>query len=554
MSARVLAESDSESAPTSTPTKQQPQKNIHVKTLEEIRLERVQAESAAFYAYSSPPVESEPDRTIGSTTVASDWDSSGDGDLRAKIVSRKAYRNSKANNDFRVMTLDEIRKNRQQEEGSNFAMDEKTSSAVNLSRDIPENELRANQFDVENNNATSEARFQIRQKRFASDYNSEEDRVVCGDEETVLRNRRTDLKSDGDTASEPVSVGHIVIKTLAQIRAEKNSVAKDTVSSTARKKRSHSPIVFDCLPQNHSCKNTQTEKDDLMHVGDGKRKKPVIIRNHFQESGSGVDEKGSFQSPKKLCRFIRRTEHPQTNETKTDSDYIPRKRQLRLRRNANTAVQSSKRSRVIRLTSDSFRDSEVAVEVPGNITSNMCSDLLKTNGTVCLEAGDSGCVMLGQPFTDISGDCLKSHSTSLVSSHVNNENSTTFGTASSGVSQDSDFSLQSTRSPPSALSLSHHSLHITHKELHGNRIAITQSSELQACERLESKLALSTKNVDCNVGDDSEGGVTKPLSALPSEQRGTDSDDSLLDSIHDNCVTLDAEEDILQDIDDLLSD
>jgi len=553
LSTRVLAESDSESVPTSTPTKQQPQKNIHVKTLEEIRLERVQAESAAFYAYSSPPVEPEPDRTTGSTAVASDWDGNGDSDLRAKIVSRKANRNSKANLDFRVMTLDEIRKSRQ-EEGTYSAVDEKTSGVVNLSREIHENDSSLNQFDVENNNATPEARFQIRQKRFVSGYSSEEDTVICGDEDTLVHNRRLDSKGNGDTASENVSAGHIVIKTLAQIRAEKNSVVKDTSSSSIPKKRSHSPIVFDCLPQKHSCKNTETEKDGLKCAGDGKRKKPVIIRNHFLESGSGLDEKGSFQSPKKLCRLIRQTQHPQTSETKTDSEDIPRRRQLHLRRNTNTSGNSSERSRVIRLTSHSFRDSEVAVEVPGNITGNVCSDALPTNGTVCLGTGDAGCVRLGQPFSNISGDSLKSCSLSLMSSYVSSENSsTTFDTARSGLSQNLDISSQTRRSPPSAIVLRDH-VHSTPNESHGNRTAITKSLEFEACERLESKLALSTKHVDCILGADSEDCATKSLSAVLTDQRNMDSDDSLLESIHDNCVTLDAEEDILQDIDDLLSD
>lgn len=551
MSARVLAESDSESVPTSTPTKQQPQKNIHVKTLEEIRLERVQAESAAFYAYSSPPVEPEPDRT----TVASDWDTNGDSDLRAKIVFRKAYRNSKPNLDFRVMTLDEIRKNRHQEEGSYSAMDEKTSSEVNLSGDIHENDISVNQIDVENNNATTEAKCQIRQKRFVLDCNSEEGSVVCGDEDTVLCNRRMDMKGSGDSVSEPVSVERIVIKTLAQIRAEKNSVVKDTSSSNISKKRSHSPIVFDRVPQKHSCKNTQTERDGLKCVGGGKRKKPVIIRNHFLESGSGLDEEESSQSPQKLCRLVRRTQQPQMNETKTDSEDIPRRRQLRLRRNTNTAVHSSERSRVVRLTSHSFRDSEVAVKVPGNLSSNVCSDTLQMNGTVCLETGDTGCVRQGQPLTNISGDCFKSCSLSLTSSCVNSDNSSTpFGTTRSGLSQNSDFSSESMRSSPSALLLSDHHLHCTPNEPHGNRTAFTQSSESLARERLASKFALSTKSVDCILGADSEECATKPLSALPTEQRSVDSDDSVLDSIHETCVTLDAEEDILQDIDDLLSD
>jgi len=388
-----------------------------------------------------------------------------------------------------------------------------------------------------------------------SDYSSEEERVICGDDDTTVRNRRLDSKGNGDTASETVSAGHIVIKTLAQIRAEKNSVVKDISSSSTPKKRSHSPIVFDCLPQKHSCKNTDTEKDGVKCADDGKRKKPVIVRNHFLESGSGLDEKGSFQSPKKLCRLTRQTHHPQTNETKTDAEDIPRRRQLHLRRNTNTSGNSSERSKVIRLTSHSFRDSEVAVEVPGNSTSNVCSDVLQTNGTVCLEPGDAGYVRLGQPFTDISVDSLKSCSASLMSSYVNSENSSpAFGTARSGLSQNSDISSQSTTGPPTAIVLRDHHFHSTPNESHGNRTAIPKSLELQACERSESKLALSTKNVDCILGADSEECATKSLSAVLTEQRNMDSDDSLLDSIHDNCVTLDAEEDILQDIDDLLSD
>jgi hypothetical protein len=60
--------------------------------------------------------------------------------------------------------------------------------------------------------------------------------------------------------------------------------------------------------------------------------------------------------------------------------------------------------------------------------------------------------------------------------------------------------------------------------------------------------------MDCILGADSEDCATKPLSAILTEQGNMDSDDSLLERMNDNCVTLDAEEDILQDIDDLLSD
>lgn len=45
----ILAESDNESAPTQSPVKTT--RSVKVKTLEEIRLEKVQAESAAYYSY-----------------------------------------------------------------------------------------------------------------------------------------------------------------------------------------------------------------------------------------------------------------------------------------------------------------------------------------------------------------------------------------------------------------------------------------------------------------------------------------------------------------------
>lgn len=88
----VLAESDNESVPTTTPTKK-PQKNVHVKTLEEIRLERIQAESAAFYGYERP------------------------NDLRS-LISTRRMPSPKESDDFRILTLEEIRRNRQQKCGT----------------------------------------------------------------------------------------------------------------------------------------------------------------------------------------------------------------------------------------------------------------------------------------------------------------------------------------------------------------------------------------------------------------------------------------------------
>ncbi|XP_049791064.1 zinc finger CCCH domain-containing protein 11A-like isoform X1 [Schistocerca nitens] len=87
-------ESDNESVPTTTPTKK-PQRKVHVKTLEEIRLERIQAESAAFYGYG--------DDGGGSAPQAPS-------DLRSKISRRTEGASDPST--FRVLTLEEIRRGR----------------------------------------------------------------------------------------------------------------------------------------------------------------------------------------------------------------------------------------------------------------------------------------------------------------------------------------------------------------------------------------------------------------------------------------------------------
>ncbi|PNF14041.1 hypothetical protein B7P43_G03557 [Cryptotermes secundus] len=522
-------ESDSESIPTSTPIKKRQQKNLRVKTLEEIKLERVQAESAAFYAYNSTPVKPESDTTVASTPTSS-WDSEGDSDLRAKILSRKSHRNSKADVDFRVMTLDEIRKRRPHEEGHYSAMEEKMSVAMNSSIDIPGGAVSVKQFKngfkVENNSATSEDRFQTRQKRFKSDHNFEEDRVVCHDKGTVLFNKKVDAKNNGDTLTEPVTGGHFVIKTLAQIRAEKNSLVENT-SSCSVPERS---VGSDCLPQELSQKNSETE-DGLRSVGDSK---------DFLVSGSNPDENACFQ---------------QTNETKSDGKGTPRRRQLQLKRNnIDTAVHAPKRSKVIRLTSDLLKDSEVTVQVPGSVTSNVCSDPLKTNGTLCLETGGSSCVRLGQPVTNISEDSFKSCSKSVMNSCACDKRSSTFNIAGSDVAKSTDLSSETTTNPVTTSVLHGKHPDMALSEFAGNIIGVTHPSKSPSGERLESKLALATKSVDCVLDDVGENCAMKPLSVLQTQQGNTDIDELLLGDTEDNCVILDAEEDILQDIDDLLND
>jgi hypothetical protein len=427
------------------------------------------------------------------------------------------------------MTLDEIRKSRPHEEGHNSTVEEKISVAVNSSRDIPGGGISVkeikNGFRVENNSATSEARFQTRQKRFKSDYNFEEDKVVCRDKGTSLFSKKMDSKNNANTLAEPVGVGHFVIKTLAQIRAEKHSLVENA-SGCNDPERS---VGSDCLLQEPSCKNTETE-DGLRSIGDGM---------DFVISRTNPDEKACFQ---------------QTNETKSDGKGTPRRRQLQLKRkNTDAAVRACKRSRVIRLPSDSLKDSEVTVQVPESITDSVCPDPLKMNGTFCLETGGSGCVRLEQPVTCISGGSVRSCFKSVMNSSVCDKSlSESVNIAVSGIARSRDLSSETATNPVSTSERL--GKHPDTAELAGSRTGVTHPSKSQSGERLESKLDLPTKSADPVLGDEGESCAMKPLSVLQAEQGNMDMDELLLGDTEDNCVILDAEEDILQDIDDLLND
>ncbi|XP_046748104.1 zinc finger CCCH domain-containing protein 11B-like isoform X2 [Diprion similis] len=111
-------ESDNESVP--SPTKPQ-LRMLHVKTLEEIKLERIQAESAAYYNYTT-------EDTAGGHNVLTlevgDGGGGGGGggggssilerNLRSRLANRLTARSSslRTNLDFQVLSLDEIRKRR----------------------------------------------------------------------------------------------------------------------------------------------------------------------------------------------------------------------------------------------------------------------------------------------------------------------------------------------------------------------------------------------------------------------------------------------------------
>ncbi|KAK5643587.1 hypothetical protein RI129_007432 [Pyrocoelia pectoralis] len=92
-------ESDNESAPTNSPAKPNQTRVVKVKTLEEIRLEKIQAESAAYYFYP------------GSDEAGALELESAD-DLRQRILKRLNIKTDEAcpSPTFEILSLDEIRK------------------------------------------------------------------------------------------------------------------------------------------------------------------------------------------------------------------------------------------------------------------------------------------------------------------------------------------------------------------------------------------------------------------------------------------------------------
>lgn len=110
----VLAESDNESAPSSTPTKNaspdeaqtETQNVVRNKSQELLLLDKIQAEAAAFYKYDSlPPPEPAKERKINRTNLSTKYDRLSLDELAGK--RKEDERRSSL--DFKVLSLDEIR-------------------------------------------------------------------------------------------------------------------------------------------------------------------------------------------------------------------------------------------------------------------------------------------------------------------------------------------------------------------------------------------------------------------------------------------------------------
>lgn len=97
----VLAESDNESAPSSTPTKPEDGAKSH----ELLLLERIQAEAAAYYNYDTLPPEIPKDRKLVRTNLTTKYDKVS----LDEIAGKKQPTQEQRNQDFKVLSLDEIR-------------------------------------------------------------------------------------------------------------------------------------------------------------------------------------------------------------------------------------------------------------------------------------------------------------------------------------------------------------------------------------------------------------------------------------------------------------
>lgn len=92
----VLAESDNESVPSSSPFKTC-SGGIHVKTLEEIRLEKIQAESAAFYSFAKEGEEGLKNESKNENS-----------ELNFKVMSLQEIRSSRGALDVKMCTLENL--------------------------------------------------------------------------------------------------------------------------------------------------------------------------------------------------------------------------------------------------------------------------------------------------------------------------------------------------------------------------------------------------------------------------------------------------------------
>lgn len=129
---------------------------LHVKTLEEIKLERIQAESAAYYKYETEDIAAHPQHQKSERSALGDLGASTlERNLRARLANRLYTQGSQGNQrnqgneanqpaadvrtnlDFQVLSLDEIRKRRRRQPTTSET--ESSSKVARMAENFPPN-------------------------------------------------------------------------------------------------------------------------------------------------------------------------------------------------------------------------------------------------------------------------------------------------------------------------------------------------------------------------------------------------------------------------------
>lgn len=290
----VLAESDNESVPTSSPVKQNIR--VRVKTLEEIRLEKIQAESAAYYSY---PIE-----TSLATTESAD-------DLRNRIIQR-LNKKTTPSSEFQILSLDEIRKRKLQSDkisklSGNKAIPNKKIklSVIKTNTDIRIKtlaEIRAAKQNPEDN---------INEQLILPEVTESTDKRPKRSHSPITFAVEESLRSAKDTTE------ILTDKNLHITPIETPEVHRPEVSSSNSQKRSHSPDL------EVSSKKTCDSTDSSIVSSTVTESPPKKIKlNRSQENGSiengRMEENGNHLDESTLSNYLDKSIFIPDNSTATD--------------------------------------------------------------------------------------------------------------------------------------------------------------------------------------------------------------------------------------------
>lgn len=160
----ILAESDNESASTISPSKVNQSRTVKVKTLEEIRLEKIQAESAAYYSYPGEldvlyfyfivkfTVWLVRNIFLGVQETTDGTALEDANDLRTRIMKRLNIKLDEAADmkDFQVLSLDEIRKRKKRKTEHKSLFDDNTEEDLDQANDAKKQRVILNKNVADN--------------------------------------------------------------------------------------------------------------------------------------------------------------------------------------------------------------------------------------------------------------------------------------------------------------------------------------------------------------------------------------------------------------------